>query len=144
MVKLLISCGAMINAIDKACETSLHWAVRRGHKEVVEILIRAGANINTKNNYGWTPLHCAAYNARKDIAELLIKAAPYMINAKDNFSNTPLHRSVFWGNEDIVELLLEVGADITINNDDNQTAAEITKKQAIKETIKSYMSIARR
>ena len=54
-------------------ETSLHYAVDKGHKEVVKILINAGANVNAKDEDGGTPLDWAIMGKRTATADLLHK-----------------------------------------------------------------------
>ena len=56
---------------DNNGQTPLHWAVYRGHKNVVELLLARKAEVNAKNNNGQTPLWVAAHEGYKDVAELL-------------------------------------------------------------------------
>ncbi|PKA59637.1 Acyl-CoA-binding domain-containing protein 2 [Apostasia shenzhenica] len=65
--------GASVNARDSEGRTPLHWAVDRGHLEVVELLLRRNADANAKDNESQTPLHYAAICERKAMAELLVK-----------------------------------------------------------------------
>ncbi|KAL5988526.1 hypothetical protein ACLOJK_036291 [Asimina triloba] len=82
---------------DSEGRTPLHWAVDRGHMNVVELLISRDANVNMQDNDGQTPLHYAVVCEREAIAELLLKqnADP---DIKDNDGDTPrnLSKSANW------------------------------------------------
>jgi len=81
-VKQQLAAGADVNAKDDKLiykeMTPLHFAVGKGHKEIVELLIAEGVDVNAKTNDGVTPLHFAT---TKEIAELLI-AKGADVNAK--------------------------------------------------------------
>ena len=47
----------------------LHWAVEKGHKDIVELLIAKGAEVNATNSYGDTPLQYAVFFDRGDIIQ---------------------------------------------------------------------------
>ena len=50
----------------------MHWAVLRGHEQVVELLIKSGANVNAEAKQ-LTPMHMAARDGYQGIVELLAK-----------------------------------------------------------------------
>ena len=92
-VKQYLDDGADVNAKYGGGETSLHEAVRYGHKGTVELLIAHGADVDAKNSTGKTPLH---YAVTKEIAELLISKGTD-VGAKDvRMGMTPLHYAA-WG-----------------------------------------------
>ncbi|KDP35833.1 hypothetical protein JCGZ_10647 [Jatropha curcas] len=85
-VKNLLNCiesGASVNLKDSEGRTPLHWAVDRGHLNVVDVLVGMSADINAKDIDGQTPLHYAAVCDREDIAEFLIRQNADT-NLKDN------------------------------------------------------------
>lgn len=84
--------GVSVNLTDSEGRAPLHWAVDRGHFNVVEILLSKNADVNAKDNEGQTPLHYAAVCEREAIAQLLVKqlADP---NLKDDDGNSPLDLS---------------------------------------------------
>jgi uncharacterized protein len=61
-VKLAISLGNDINAVDANGETVMHGAAYKNLPKVVQLLAERGARVevwNRKNKYGWTPLSIA-------------------------------------------------------------------------------------
>ena len=61
-VKLLLTLGNDVNAVDDNGETAMHGAAYKNLPKVVELLAGAGAKIeiwNRKNKYGWTPFSIA-------------------------------------------------------------------------------------
>jgi ankyrin repeat protein len=60
IAKLLVSCGADINAHNKFGESPLHYASVFRHKEIVWILLETDVNINTVDNKGYSPLWLAS------------------------------------------------------------------------------------
>ncbi|KAJ4828427.1 Acyl-CoA-binding domain-containing protein 1 [Turnera subulata] len=68
-----INDGVSVDVKDSEGRTPLHWAVDRGHFNIVESLVGKNADINAKDNEGQTPLHYAAVCEREGIAEFLVK-----------------------------------------------------------------------
>jgi hypothetical protein len=100
--------------------TLLHWAAKKGYKDVAELLIAKGADVNAKNKNGSTPLHMAVEKGYKDVAELLI-AKGADVNAKDEYGSTPLHMAASSKYKDIVELLIAKGADVNAKDESGST-----------------------
>ncbi|KAF6734389.1 KN motif and ankyrin repeat domain-containing protein 4 [Oryzias melastigma] len=76
MVKLLLSCGADVNAQDREGSTALMCASEHGHTHIVRLLLETGrcdASLTDKN--GRTALSAAEEASHQDIAELL-KSGP--------------------------------------------------------------------
>lgn len=87
----LLSCienGVSINLRDSEGRTPLHWAVDRGHFDVVEILLRRNADVNAKDHEGQTPLHYAVLCEREAIAKLLVEHSADL-NLKDKDGDSP-------------------------------------------------------
>ncbi|CAL1404465.1 unnamed protein product [Linum trigynum] len=72
-----------VNLKDSEGRTPLHWAVDRGHLNIVELLVGRNADINAKDNEGQTALHYAVVCEREGIAEFLVKRDAN-VDVKDN------------------------------------------------------------
>lgn len=77
-VKLCVSAGNDVNAVNKAGETPLHGAAFRGVNPVVQFLIEKGAKLDARDKRGWTPLtiangisHGDVFKQQPQTAELL-------------------------------------------------------------------------
>ena len=58
-VNKLIADGKDVNEKDDERWTPIYYALKNGHREVVDALIIAGADLNTRDIYGQTPLSLA-------------------------------------------------------------------------------------
>ncbi|KAF6136196.1 hypothetical protein GIB67_001605 [Kingdonia uniflora] len=83
-----IDSGVSVNVKDSEGRTPLHWAVDRGHFDMVDLLLRKDADVNAKDNEGQTPLHYAAMCDREAVAEFLVKQNA-KTDIKDNDGNSP-------------------------------------------------------
>jgi len=133
IVKEFLAADADVNAKNKYGETALHYAARRGHKEIAELLIAKGADVNThslsaRRAYEETALHFAAVQGHKEIAELLI-AEGADVNAQDGFRRTPLHHAAHEGHREVAKLLIAEGADVNETNGSGETPLNSAKKE---------------
>ncbi|OVA14735.1 Acyl-CoA-binding protein [Macleaya cordata] len=80
--------GVSVNLKDSEGRSPLHWAVDRGHLNIVELLLSKNADVNAQDNEGQTPLHYAAMCDREVIAECLVKKNADT-DVKDNDGNSP-------------------------------------------------------
>ncbi|XP_010267531.1 PREDICTED: acyl-CoA-binding domain-containing protein 1 [Nelumbo nucifera] len=80
--------GVPVDLRDGEGRTPLHWAVDRGHLNIVELLVSRNADVNAKDNEGQTPLHYATVCEREGIAKFLVKQNAD-VNVKDNEGNSP-------------------------------------------------------
>uniref|UniRef100_A0A3Q3FGS7 KN motif and ankyrin repeat domains 4 n=1 Tax=Labrus bergylta TaxID=56723 RepID=A0A3Q3FGS7_9LABR len=72
MVKLLLSCGADVNAQDREESTALMCASEHGHIHIVRLLLETGrCDISLKDKNGQTALSVAEGASHKEIVDLL-------------------------------------------------------------------------
>jgi GA-binding protein transcription factor beta len=70
-VSLLIMHGSDVDARDMLKMTPLHWAVERGHTDVVDCLLSNGADINIQSKFEKTPIDIAYDNGRLEMVPTL-------------------------------------------------------------------------
>jgi len=73
LVRKVINKGAYVNAVDSTGDTSLIWAARSGHLDIVKMLLEFEATIDATNYQGYTPLLWAAENKHLDSAQYLVE-----------------------------------------------------------------------
>lgn len=86
VIKLLFSTSAdkpapeLINAINDAGNTPLHWAALNGHLESVKLLIQSGADITIFNRAGHDAVFEAEINDKKEVVDWLLGAVEELEN----------------------------------------------------------------
>jgi ankyrin repeat protein len=80
--KLLKSYPHLVSTTYDYGQTPLHWAVKKGHKNVVEFLLAKGADVNAEDQVGQTPTLCAEGDGHADVAALLRKHGGYARNSE--------------------------------------------------------------
>jgi len=71
---LLAEDPSLVTFRDAEQSTALHYAIWKGHRELVELLLESGADINAHNandHWGTTPLHAAAHSNNVALVKLL-------------------------------------------------------------------------
>uniref|UniRef100_A0A3B5MJM3 Uncharacterized protein n=1 Tax=Xiphophorus couchianus TaxID=32473 RepID=A0A3B5MJM3_9TELE len=121
-VRLLISCGANVNAVDSSGMTPLHMAASILHQDIASSLISHGAHVNMRMHHsGNTPLHLAAVAVMTKTTKVLDEDVSCVCEllehgAKPNIVNeagmSPFHQACSLGNEQLVDLLLRYAAGV--------------------------------
>ncbi len=70
-LRLLVKCGASVNAADYDKRTCLHLAASEGLHTLAAFLLEAGAQINAKDRWGGTPLRDAVREGHHAVAKHL-------------------------------------------------------------------------
>jgi ankyrin repeat protein len=104
-------------------ETPLMMAALRGQLDWCKRLVAGGAKIDRK---GWAPLHYAASGPSAEVVAWLLdqRAA---VNARSPNHTTPLMMAAGYGSEASVDALLSRGADPTLRNQKQMTAADFAR-----------------
>jgi len=83
----------LVYDFDNIHQTALHWAVKKGHSEIVEALIQRGADVNARDIAHRTPLYIALKYNQMQVLKILLanqadawstKDCNYTELAKDN------------------------------------------------------------
>jgi ankyrin repeat protein len=110
IVQWLLDHGADVEAKTRGGDPPLHWAVKKGHKDIVTLLLRYDAAIEAKGTT-CTALHTAVQEGHTDTVILLLDQGA-KIDAQDIVGFTPLHYAARKGHTPIVAMLLNKGAHI--------------------------------
>ena len=135
--------GINLNRKDNNGYTALHYACRKGTRDIARILIENGANVNLMTNNGVTPLHLAASIGSKEIIKLLLDAGAD-INATDNAGQSVMIYAIRSGKTDTVRLLKEYGADDTLSDDNGRTAIDYVNITGMAQLVDDVMDVNKR
>lgn len=103
---------SVVEAMDDAGMTVLHFVAASGAINIAEFLIAKGAKTNAPNKTGWTPLHFAALQGYTDMAKLLLHQGA-RLDVKDNSGDTPLDVAREYKRKDLESYLLSQGARVS-------------------------------
>lgn len=82
VIKLLLSyatekastpTAALINAVNDAGNTALHWAALNGHLESVKLLVQSGADVTIINKAGHDAVFEAELNDKREVVDWLLE-----------------------------------------------------------------------
>lgn len=126
ITKLLIKSGASLNVQNSDGWNALMFATKELDNElapqIVELLLNNGALLNIKNKDGWTALMLAAERSNADLntVNLLLNSN---LNLSNNHGSTALHYIIKNNpnNFDIISKFIELGSDINIKNNSNES-----------------------
>ncbi|XP_062903376.1 espin-like protein [Mobula hypostoma] len=121
---LIKDCKANLNLRTHDGMTVLHAAAQMGHSAVV-LWLRSftDTDISAQDNEGATAMHFAASGGHAKVLEQLIKMGARML--RDNWGGTPLHDAAENGELECCRILVKNHVDLTIQDDDGYTAAEL-------------------
>ena len=136
-----IESGMDVNGFDSAQKlTALHMAAYNGHTEIVDYLLKKGATVDCRDRDKKTPLIHACTGPFSATVQTLIKAGAD-VNAIDGTEGfTPLMMAAGLGQAEIVEILLSNKADITKQDEDQETAMDHARNAGHEAIVKRLES----
>jgi ankyrin repeat protein len=123
VVRLLLKCGADVDARGFANMSPLQIASSGGHLNVIQCLLDHGADVNRQDSHHRTPLKLAAGHGDIEIVRALLEHDADL-NFRDDSGWTLIHHASlhhFPNGDSLVRLLLERGADPNSQNNKHQT-----------------------
>lgn len=140
MVDYMLAHGIDTSAVDPtggAGNKAVHLAATLDDPRMITMLVETGRlDVNDSNTAGRTPLHLAAEAGKTKVVAKLAGPLKADVNAKDSGGNTPLHLAAKEGQHDVVQALLKAGADATIKNGKDQTAADLAADTGVKSLLR--------
>lgn len=123
IIKLLFDHGLNVIEMKKANnESPLSYAVERGNIDVIKYLLESSEKKKLSNQEKHVLIRKCIKNDRLDIVKCLINASDKEgINQEDSNSETLLHFAASLGRLDILKYLIEIGADLYVKTDYNET-----------------------
>lgn len=128
-----------VNRLNPVGESPLMMAALKGQLGWCQRLIGRGADINKT---GWTPLHYAATGGHTEIIELLLEHHAF-IDAGSPNGTTPLMMAARYGSEASARLLMQAGADPTMRNERELSAADFARSVNREQLAKAIEDYAR-
>ena len=140
VLKSFLAAGCDGDIQDNAGRTPLMIAAYRGLDDLAELLLDAGCNANLQDREGGTPVTEAVYDGVNDGVDDWAWESIYRVDQwkrrknlwKERFSpiggHTALMYAVMAGERQVVKLLLKNACDVTLKNNDDQTALDLARQ----------------
>ncbi|XP_060806287.1 uncharacterized protein LOC106140771 isoform X2 [Amyelois transitella] len=135
--------GAGVNVQDDNGYTPLHHACLHGRKEIVRLLLAADASPCVVDKKGATPLHLAAFKGDSDVVAMLLahNNPPVNIDQLTSDHETALLIAAHFGYVDVVAQLMAKGADVTIENNNGESALDLAAQYGRLETVQHLLRV---
>lgn len=137
IVEFLIKAGANLDAKDDNENTALIWAASNCSADIVKLLIDAGADINAQDDTKQTALMETIRQGSLNeqchgvVAQLLIEAGANL-DLQSDYGQTALMYAARNGLAGIIKMLIAAGADQTLKDEQERTAADIAQEMGFK------------
>lgn len=112
IARRLMASGADVELLDISKRSALHYAVERGHREIVQDLLTIGrSRPNVEDGNLMTPLLLAAAQGHGHIVPMLLLEGA-CLDKRNRYGNCALHVAVSNGNVTAMKALLKAGVDV--------------------------------
>ncbi len=137
--RFLISAGADVNARDRLQDSPYLFAGAEGKLEILKMTVAAGADLDSLNRYGGTALTPAAHHGHVEVVRYLL-TTDLNIDQVNNLGWTALLEAVVLGDggptyQRIVRLLVDAGAELSIRDNNGNTALDYARARGYSEII---------
>ena len=123
--------GINVNAVDEMGLAPLHYACKKGYRDIVKLLLEQEADVSLCSNESVTPLHMAVISGNKEIIGLLADAGAD-INATDRQGKTPLIYAVEARKAEAAKYLAQAGADTSVKDNNGRSALDYANALGLK------------
>lgn len=129
---LLIDKGVDLNYISEDGLNLLTIALDYTHIGIAELLFDKGVDINVSENVPLTPLEAALESGASEIIIKMINMGVNVNQKGFDEEEYPIHR-LAWGylEPDLFKKFIEAGANLSLKNDEGETAMDIIKNNLI-------------
>ncbi len=131
-------------------DTLLTHATKKKFNLIVSILLEKGASPDLKSlhpdSLGQTPLMLSSFWGQLPIMRSLLEKGADL-NQQDEIGDTALHKAIKNGFDDAAKILIRAGADLLIENADEQTPVEVAttlNRSEIRDTLNGIMGLTQR
>ena len=131
--------GLQMNAVDEMGFAPLHYACKKGYRDIVALLLKKDADPCLSSNESITPLHMAVLSGNKEIIKLLTDSGADL-DATDKQGKTPLIYAVDAKKADAAKYLIELGADCSLADNQGHTAMDYANAMGLVQLIDSLGS----
>ncbi len=129
VVALLMAEGLDPSQPNSEGETPVYIASQEGHTEVITQLAEHDPELlKVKDHGGNTIITAAVINMRAELLDMLFEKVPGIINEQNNEGKTALIYASEYGEIELVKKLLKAGADPSIKDQENKSAAMWAKE----------------
>jgi ankyrin repeat protein len=143
MVEVLLEKGADPSIVDQFGKSPMCYAAGRGFTDVVRVLLDGGIDVNAPYGNGLTAFMWAAgYSADAgyidaiEVIELLLSRGA-RIDDRDDRGRTALMMAAELGHDEVVDALLGHGADVSLVDNEGNSASELASTDALRTRLTS-------
>ncbi|XP_059061137.1 uncharacterized protein LOC131854026 [Achroia grisella] len=135
--------GPGVNVKDDNGYTPLHHACLHGHKEIVRLLLSVDASPCVVDKKGATPLHLAAFKGDSDVVAMLLahNNPPVNVDQLTSDHETALLIAAHFGYVDVVGQLIAKGADVSVKNNNDESALDLAAQYGRSETVQHLLRV---
>jgi hypothetical protein len=144
-VRLLLKCGADVDARGMMDQSPLRIAVAHKRLHVVQCLLDHGADVNCQDADNSTPFSVATMLGYLEIVRALLEHDADL-NFRYNDGRTPIHRASSYNSsngDSVIRLLLEHGADPNARDNKRQTPLHLASSRWSRNDLSGTVSPAR-
>ena len=114
MAGMLISAGALVDAMGEAGRTPLSFAVFSNHLDMIRFLIEKGAEVNVRDREGASPLDDAVWHGYLDAVAMLLAHGARLNEADMQTGATPINEAAYRGHMAVIQYLLQFHPNLEI------------------------------